>query len=233
VRREDVCGRWGEKTFAAILPGAAHRGAAIFANKVRGDAETTPITVPDGTLRVRISAGISSYRDQGDAMNADGLLMAAEQALSEAKKRGGNRVFIDKAVLRRQRRLIILADADPTVVDPAEDLLSMDDYRVVRVESVSALLETLKYKRPDLLILDMHLEGQDEGTDLIDSIHSLYPDSPVPIVGLSGPGQGDGPSGRVGVDRYLTKPFSVAVLRSVARDLIEPRRVTGPVPRAV
>jgi DNA-binding response OmpR family regulator len=34
----------------------------------------------------------------------------------------------------------------------------------------------------------------------------------------------------MGLDRYLTKPFSVRVLRSVARDVIEHRRRSHPSP---
>ena len=155
------------------------------------------------------------------------LVSSAEEALGEAKQRGGGRVFIDEAVMRRRRRLVVIADPDPRLLDLAEDLLAMDDFSVVRAESEAVLFETLRARRPDVLILDLVHLANGEPALLIEKIRSMFPDAPVPIIGLaSAPGPSLERVGRVGVDRYLTKPFSVSVLRSVARDIIEQHRRT-------
>jgi diguanylate cyclase (GGDEF)-like protein len=230
VRKEDVHGRWSGTVFAALLSGVPHRGAAVFANKIRGEVEEFRIPLGDDGVQVRISAGISSYDPKCRMDGPVELVSSAEEALAEAKKRGGNRVFIDEAVMHRQRRLVVIADPDPRLLDLAEDLLAMDDFAVVRAETEAALLEALGSRRPDVLILDLTHLADGEPATLIEKIRSMFPDAPVPIIGLAAaPGPSLERVGRVGVDRYLTKPFSVSVLRSVARDIIgQHRRAEAP-----
>jgi diguanylate cyclase (GGDEF)-like protein len=223
LRREDIYGRWDSSTFAVILPGSAYRGAASLANQVRGDVENVAVTLSGERVPVRISGGVSSYRPDGSMEVSSDLLSAAEAALEEAKARGGNRVFIDEALLRTERRLILIADADAALLDPAEDLLSLDDYEVARADSVEALLGAVRRRRPDLVILDLHIAGDvSDATPLVDQLQALHPDRPIPLVGLARPTAL--PPQRSGrrpkVDRYLTRPFSMTVLRSLAHDLI-------------
>lgn len=226
VRREDVCGRWGESSFLTILPGTPYRGAAVFANKVRGDTEALRVAAEGRQLQIKISAGISTFHPQQELESAAELLQAAEQALLEARKRGGNRVFIDEAAMRGEKRMILIADPDAELLDMAEDILSMDDYRVIRTDSTSAMLETLKYRTPDLLILDLQMADQGDIAGLIERIHAMVPDTTLPIIGLSDqPGTETQSLVRQRVDRYITKPFSVTVLRSVARELVEQHSV--------
>jgi diguanylate cyclase (GGDEF)-like protein len=216
LRTEDVCGRWGAAAVVAILTGSPHRGAAAFASRVRVDAEASGI---------KISAGISAFDPKRPLDRAADMLAAAERALGEARRRGGNRLFIDEAVLRHERRLAVIADPDPELLDLAEDLLSMDDFRVVRAECEATLLEALRYRRPDVLILDLQRLAEGEPAQLIERIRQMFPGAPVPIVGLaSPPGPSDERGRRVAVDRFMTKPFSVSVLRSVTRDLLEQHR---------
>jgi len=227
VRKEDVHGRWSGTVFASLLGGVPHRGAAVFASKIRGDVEEFRIPLGDDAVQVKISAGISAYDPRCRMDSPVELVSSAEEALGEAKQRGGGRVFIDEAVMRRRRRLVVIADTDPRLLDLAEDLLAMDDFSVVRAESEAVLFETLRARRPDVLILDLVHLANGEPALLIEKIRSMFPDAPVPIIGLaSAPGPSLERVGRVGVDRYLTKPFSVSVLRSVARDVIEQHRRT-------
>ncbi|MBZ5638550.1 MAG: GGDEF domain-containing protein, partial [Acidobacteriia bacterium] len=111
VRKEDILGRTGEESFGTILPGNRYRGAAVFASKVRTHTEEILLRHEGTSFQVRVSAGISSYPDNRSIHAAEDLVRATENALSEAKTRGGNRVFIDEAVLRHERRVILVADA--------------------------------------------------------------------------------------------------------------------------
>ena len=55
-------------------------------------------------------------------------------------------------------------------------------------------------------------------------IHAMVPETRLPIIGLSdAPGPDMRSMGLQRVDRYITKPFSVTVLRSIARELVEQR----------
>jgi diguanylate cyclase (GGDEF)-like protein len=220
VRKEDVVGRAGEESFGVVLGNNHYRGAAVFASNVRTEiARQLPDAVGED-VHVRISAGISSYPDNGSIQESEGLLRAVEAALAEAKARGGNRVFIDEAVLKSEKRLILVVDPDRRLLELAEDLLTLDDYRVVLSDSPMTAMETLRFRRPDLLVLDLQLS--DNGRPLIEKIHEQYPGERFPTVGLSSDTETDPDHlSRLGVDRFITKPFSLSLLRSVVRELLD------------
>jgi len=226
ARHEDVMGRMGEDVFGVALPGNRYRGAAIFANKIRTEAEEASVPHAGVEIAIRLSCGISTYPDSRTIKTPDDLVATAETALREAKARGGNRVFIDEGVLRMERPVVLVVDADAHLLDLAEDLLSLDDFRVVKAESARTALQTLTFRRPDLLVLDLGMVDPDGGLALIEKVQHLYPASRFPIIGLSNDPNADPDAlARLGVDRFITKPFSVSLLRSAARELLESYRV--------
>jgi PleD family two-component response regulator len=226
VRREDVVGRLGGDVFGVALPGNRYRGAATLANKIRTEAEETSFARGGVEIAIRLSCGISTYPDNRAIKTADDLLATAETALREAKARGGNRIFIDEGVLRSERPVVLVVDADAHLLDLAEDLLSLDDFRVVKADNARTALETLTLRRPDLLVLDLGMVDPDEGVALIEKVQHLYPASRFPIIGLSnGPNADPDALARFGVDRFITKPFSASLLRIAARELFESYRV--------
>ncbi len=225
VRKEDVAGRLNGATLAVLMPGNGVRGAAAFASKVRTDTEEVVLQYANDLYPVHVSSGITTFPDSPNLHSAEAMLRAAEGALAEAKSRGGNRVFIDEHALRHERRVVLVADTDPELLDSAEDLLTLDDYDVVLADSARAALETLRSRRPDLLVVDLHMAELEGGTPLIEQIQSLFPSGEFPIIGLSRD-SGTSPEHltRLGVDRFITKPFSVSLLRGVARELLEETR---------
>ncbi len=226
VRHEDVVGRMGGDVFGVALLGNRYRGAATLANKVRTDAEDASLSWGGVEIALRISCGISTFPDNRSIKTSDDLLAAAETALREAKTRGGNRVFIDEGVLRMDRPLVLVVDADAHLLDLAEDLLSLDDVRVVKADNARTALETLTMRRPDLLVLDLGMTEPDGGASLIKKVQELYPSNRFPIIGLSKDPDAD-PDAilRLGVDRFITKPFSLSLLRSASRELLDSYRV--------
>jgi diguanylate cyclase (GGDEF)-like protein len=216
VRHEDVLGRMGEDVFGAVLPGNKYRGAAILANKIRTEAEESG---------VRLSCGISTYPDNREIKTGEHLVAHAENALREAKARGGNRVFIDEGVLRRERPVVLVVDADARLLDLAEDLLSLDDFRVVTAEDARTALATLKSQRPDLLVCDLGLVDEVDGVLLVERVQETFAGHRFPVIGLlSEPAPDPERLAKLGVDRFITKPFSVSLLRSAARELVESYR---------
>jgi DNA-binding response OmpR family regulator len=55
----------------------------------------------------------------------------------------------------------------------------------------------------------------------------MFPEGSFPVIGLSSDA-GTSPDrlNRLGVDRFITKPFSVSILRAAARELLEGSRAT-------
>ncbi len=225
VRREDVAGRMHGATFAVVLPSNGYRGAATFAHKVRTDVEELAIQHGDEIYRVRVSAGISTFPDSPLAGTSEKLMREAEGALNEAKSRGGNRVFIDESVLSHERRVVLVADPDHELLDLAEDLLAADDWQIVRADSARSVLETLRFRRPDLLVIDLQMAEVEGGAPLIEQVQSMFPAGNFPIIGLSSdPWTTSERLSRLGIDRFITKPFSVSLLRSAARELLKDTR---------
>jgi DNA-binding response OmpR family regulator len=69
-------------------------------------------------------------------------------------------------------------------------------------------------------VLDLQLS--DNGMPLIEKIQKQYPGERFPTVGLSRDADTDPEQlTRLGVDRFITKPFSLSLLRSVVRELLE------------
>ncbi len=222
VRKEDLVGRYGDECFGVVLPGTHHRGAAVLANKARTDAETLIIPGHGHELTLKLSAGISSWPGNSQIRELEDLLNQTEAALAEAQKRGGNRIYIDEGVIRSERRLVMVADQDRSLLNLAEDLLSVDDYDLVLAETAKTAMETLRFRVPDLLILDLQMKSTDGSQNLMGEIRDLLPEKEFPVLGIcSTPEMEHGKLADLGVDRYITKPFSVPLLRSVARELLD------------
>ncbi len=225
VRLEDVMGRMGEDVFGVVLPGNRYRGAATLANKIRTEAEEAVVQHDGAEIAIRLSCGITTYPDNRTIATSDHLVGTAENALREAKARGGNRVFIDEGVLRMERPIILVVDSDAHLLDLTEDLLSLDDFRVVKAGTAQTAYETLRFRRPDLLVLDLGMVDPDEGVSLIEKVQQLLAGNRVPIIGLSrDPAADPEKLLRLGVDRFITKPFSLSLLRNAARELLDAYR---------
>ena len=225
VRREDVLGRIGVGTLAVVLPGNRYRGSAVFANQARTDLQEALESEGGRLAGVRLSAGISSYPDHAGVRCGGDLLRTTQHALDQARLRGGARVSIDESVLRHERPLVLVADQDRRLLELTEDLLGLDDLRVIRAESAQTALETLRFRRPDLLVLDLEMTTGEAGGRLVHTLQSLAPRDRFPIICMSRePAATPEALLRVGVDRFVTKPFSAGVLRTIARELLAARR---------
>jgi len=91
ARNVDIVGRYGGEEFLAILSETDHKGAQIFAEKVREKLEISRF-VHDGTkLQVTISGGIA-YREVYPSLKS--MMKAADDKLYQAKENGRNQIVI-------------------------------------------------------------------------------------------------------------------------------------------
>lgn len=95
VRAADALGRIGPDSFLAILPHTDERGAAVFADVLRGRLLSRPVGTAAGELSVAVSIGVALMRP-GMALGDEELLAAAEEALASARAAGGNRIAFDR-----------------------------------------------------------------------------------------------------------------------------------------
>jgi diguanylate cyclase (GGDEF)-like protein len=93
IRSYDALGRYGGEEFVIVLPGCDGEGAARQAERLREAIGTEPFRVPEGTIKVTCSIGVT-WAGTPEALQTDILLRRADTALYVAKNNGRNRVEI-------------------------------------------------------------------------------------------------------------------------------------------
>ncbi len=114
---------------------------------------------------------------------------------------------------------ILIVDDEPKIVQLARDYLERAGYAVITAGDGGAALAVARSSRPDLIVLDLGLPGEDG----LDVTRHVRRESNVPIIMLTARGEeSDKLVGlELGADDYMVKPFSpkelVARVRAVLR----------------
>lgn len=90
----DLVARYGEQTFACILPETDGKAALAIAERIRADISALTLAEAGTTKGVQIHLGLAVMRC-GDENSADMLLAQAHRQLLTAKTRGDGRVAFD------------------------------------------------------------------------------------------------------------------------------------------
>jgi len=114
---------------------------------------------------------------------------------------------------------ILVVDDEPRIVQVVRDYLQHGGFAVLVASDGPSALRTARTGRPDLIVLDLGLPGQDG----LDVARALRRDGDVPIIMLTARSEeSDKLVGlELGADDYITKPFSpkelIARIRTVLR----------------
>ncbi len=114
---------------------------------------------------------------------------------------------------------ILVVDDEPRIVKIVRDYLQHGGFAVLVASDGPSALRTARTGRPDLVVLDLGLPGQDG----LDVARALRRDGDMPIIMLTARSdESDKLVGlELGADDYMTKPFSpkelVARIRTVLR----------------
>src|SRR2546430_10734949 len=133
---------------------------------------------------------------------------------------------------QQQHSVLIVEDDEATRQFLAENLAA-DGFRVATASGAGEGLRAIEVRRPDLVVLDLMLEGAGGGLELLDRVRAADGlasriDPALPVLVLSGrAAETDRVRGFArGADDYVTKPFSYAELVARVRALL--RRAGGP-----
>ena len=116
--------------------------------------------------------------------------------------------------------VVVLVEDDPNIASLVDMYLRQEGYRVYQAADGETGLERIKQHRPKLVILDIGLAGDLDGTQICRQLRAA---SDIPIIMLTAR---DSEIDRIlglelGADDYVTKPFSprelVARIRAVLR----------------
>jgi two-component system alkaline phosphatase synthesis response regulator PhoP len=128
-------------------------------------------------------------------------------------------------------RTILVVDDEPRIVKIARDYLERGGFRVITADDGLSVLPAVRSAKPDLLVLDLALPGQDG----LDVMRGLRRESDVPVIMLTARAdEADRLIGlELGADDYIVKPFSpkelVARVRAVLRRWDGTRTGTAPI----
>src|SRR5581483_9570441 len=91
IRQGDTASRYGGEEFLCILPNCDLQEAKAVAERIRQETERFPFLHNGKKVRITVSVGtVTGYHRQG--VNYRHLIVLADQALYEAKRRGRNKV---------------------------------------------------------------------------------------------------------------------------------------------
>jgi diguanylate cyclase (GGDEF)-like protein len=97
TRLNDILARTGPDEFACLLPHTGYEGAAIKAERLRILLESTKIPLLEGMGLgpLRVSVGVSEY--PSFCSDGEGLIQTADEALSQVRQQGGNKICLATA----------------------------------------------------------------------------------------------------------------------------------------
>lgn len=94
LRQQDCLARWGGEEFLVLLPETNAENAAILAERLRSIIAETEYQFQNSTLKITLSFGLSEI---DSTATIDALIMRADNALYESKRKGRNRVEVFRA----------------------------------------------------------------------------------------------------------------------------------------
>ena len=93
LREVDVVARFGGDEFLAILPCTHFAGSVTVAERIWREVAERGFGTYDNKVRVTVSMGVALFPSR-DVRTRDALLRAADVALTQAKRDGGNRICV-------------------------------------------------------------------------------------------------------------------------------------------
>lgn len=118
-------------------------------------------------------------------------------------------------------KTIMIVDDELNILVPLQFLMEQNGFRVVLAQSGRDAFEALEKSKPDLILLDIMLPDLD-GYEIFQMIRANPAWDEVKVIFLTAKNRdGDIAKGlNLGVDAYVTKPFSNAELLAAVNDLI-------------
>lgn len=111
------------------------------------------------------------------------------------------------------QKKILVVDDDVAILDVVRLILEGQGYSIETSET-GAIFPTVTSQKPDLILLDMLLSGED-GRDIARKLKANKETRSIPIVMISAHPSAATGSLSAGADKFLSKPFEIEELLSV------------------
>ncbi len=119
-----------------------------------------------------------------------------------------------------EKRVLLIED-EPNIIEAIRFILSRDGWRVHTTSDGGSALDAVRRRQPDLVILDVMLPNR-SGYDILSDMRADAATRDIPVMMLTARGQKKDKelAERLGVSRFMTKPFSNAEMLAGARELV-------------
>lgn len=107
------------------------------------------------------------------------------------------------------KKTIMVVDDNPDIITIVKTILEGKGYTVFSASSGPELLELLKERKPDLIILDIMMPEMD-GLEVLTRLKGMADTATIPVILLTAKVQYEDVLGgyKLGADYYITKPFT-------------------------
>jgi two-component system, OmpR family, alkaline phosphatase synthesis response regulator PhoP len=124
---------------------------------------------------------------------------------------------------------ILLVDDDPDFVEMNRAVLADGGYAVVAAYSGPQCLKVAAAEKPDLIILDMVMEGRTAGSDVARALRGAEPTRSIPLIMITSvhesvPVHLEPDPVWLPVDLFLEKPVDPALLLETVAGILGPGR---------
>lgn len=118
-------------------------------------------------------------------------------------------------------RRVLLIEDEPNIIEAIRFILSRDGWRVDTHSDGQSALDVVQSRLPDLIILDVMLPNR-SGYDILKDLRAAEETRSVPVLMLTARGQKKDRelAEKLGVSRFMTKPFSNGEILETVRELV-------------
>ena len=109
--------------------------------------------------------------------------------------------------MQKEKKTILIADDDPAIIDAIKTILEDEGYKVLTTVN-GATVGIMFEEKPDLLLLDIWMSGQD-GRDICKALKAQESTKHIPIVMISANRDTEDIARAAGADDFLGKPFEI------------------------
>lgn len=115
---------------------------------------------------------------------------------------------------------VLLIEDEPNIIEAVSFILSRDGWKVATHSNGETAMAAIRSQKPDALVLDVMLPGR-SGYEILQDLRSDDAFSDLPVLMLTARGQKKDrdAADRLGVTRFMTKPFSNAEVLAALREI--------------
>jgi DNA-binding response OmpR family regulator len=115
---------------------------------------------------------------------------------------------------------VLVIEDEPNIIEAIRFILMRDGWEVSTLTDGAGAEESIRARRPDVVILDVMLPGR-SGYDILAALRADAATESLPVLMLTARGQGRdrAEAERIGVSRFMSKPFSNTEILASVREL--------------